>query len=253
MKDQPERLVKLQKRAKKSGISFSRFNAVDGRCNKKTNECDKKRVKLERKYNVSIPKKMSKQLGAASLTIGTILILRKQIKNKWDRILIMEDDATFVGNFRTRFKKGIRELSKVAPDWDLLYLGCGSSCGSRYFSKRKSKRAPFRTSLSKFTDVDFYVSHKDDLRLPCSSKYCIPLSPNLSTAPEPGATYAYAVSLKGAEKILRLFKDRANNHIDQLLIKNVKKGKLKAVAFDPPIINHYGGADRADSTLNWEW
>ena len=253
LKDQPERLVKIKKRAKRAGISFSRFDAVDGRCDKKTDACAKKRVQMEKKYKVTIPKKMTKQLGAASLTIGTILILREQVKNEWDRVLIMEDDATFVGNFRTRFNKGIHELAEVAPDWDLLYLGCGTACGSRYFSKRKSKRAPYKTSLSKYMDANFYVSHKDDLRVPCDPEDCVPLSPNLSIAPDPGATYGYAVSLKGAKKILKIFNDRVSNHIDQLLMKNVRNGKLKAISFDPPIINHYGGADRADSTIDWKW
>jgi hypothetical protein len=60
-------------------------------------------------YNVTIPRpkkmKLQELVPTSSLTIGTILILRKMIKKKWKRILICEDDVELGRNIENRFKK----------------------------------------------------------------------------------------------------------------------------------------------------
>jgi hypothetical protein len=64
--------------------------------------------------------------------------------------------------------------------------------------------------------------------------------------------HVYSFSRKGAIKFLNHV-NIINDHIDQIIIKLVKKGLLKAVAFDPPIAYHMGGAARIDSSIKWEW
>ena len=47
--------------------------------------------------------------------------------------------------------------------------------------------------------------------------------------------------------------NKIDDHIDGILPNLIEDGVLYSVSFDPPIINHYGGADRPDSTIDWDW
>ena len=73
--------------------------------------CLEKLKTFELIYNVKIPVKKKDKLyqivPATSLTIGTILLLRAMVKNKWKRMLICEDDIYLQRNFEQRFKQGI--------------------------------------------------------------------------------------------------------------------------------------------------
>jgi GR25 family glycosyltransferase involved in LPS biosynthesis len=40
--------------------------------------------------------------------------------NKWDKVLILEDDAKFCDNFHSEFEAAIKQ---VPDDWDMIYLG----------------------------------------------------------------------------------------------------------------------------------
>jgi GR25 family glycosyltransferase involved in LPS biosynthesis len=249
LKDKTERFEKTTKQFLKKGIKYSRFDAIDGRCSNKK-ECRSKKKILEEKYNTKI--KM-KSIPAASLTMGTIEILKQQVKNKWKRILICEDDVELTRNIISRFSKSIPELEKI--DYDLLYLGCGNQCGFRGLSEQKTNTNKYLTSLSIIKDggFDFYVRYKNDLRLPCEKDYCTKLSENFSLSPMPGGTWAYVYTLKGAKKLLKYVNKTASDHIDQLIIKAIASGKLKAIAYDPPLIMHEAGAFRPDSDIDWEW
>lgn len=249
--DQTERLKGITERLREKNVHFIRFDAVDGRC-KSDVECSRKRLALEREYKVRIPKHMD--LPPASLTLGTFLILKEAIRNKWKRVCIMEDDATLVDNFMERFEKGVKELEKVAPDWDLLFLGCTQMCGSRGISREKTERNKHLTSIHKFVDkADFYVEHPDDVRVPCPAEKCVQLSENLSKAYLPGGNFGYALSQKGIKKLYKIIGGNIDDHIDGIIEDAITSKKMKAVSFDPPIVNHFGGADRPDTNLEWSW
>jgi len=245
--DKVERFGKVVKQFRKSGVKYERFDAVDGRC--KDDECKKKKTLFEKKYSVKIMKKIN--IPAASLVLGTIQLLRDQVKNKWAHMLICEDDIEFTKTTVSIFEKGIEDLPK---GWDVLYLGCGNSCGSRGISAKKTSSTKHLTSLSIVSDdYDWYTSHKNDLRVPCEGCTTVKKSKYLSYPSAPGGTWAYSYSLKGAKKMLKFIDGKVDDHIDQIVIKAVKNDSITAVSFDPPIIMHESGAFRPDSDIPWEW
>jgi GR25 family glycosyltransferase involved in LPS biosynthesis len=237
--DNDKRWKEVQKQFKNRKIDVERFIAVDGRCKKGEIDCLEKLKTFELSYNVRIPVKkdvqLKKILPAASLTIGTILLLRAMVKNKWKRILICEDDIILNRNITEKFKQGVKELG--TKRWDVLYLGCGGECGHKDVGWDKNKYiSPWNENGG--MDDTFYVKQRNDLRTPCEEEECIPISEHISKAVSAGGTWCYSYSLAGAKKVLKLIDDNANNHIDQLLIKLMKKDKIKAIAFDPPIAMH---------------
>jgi GR25 family glycosyltransferase involved in LPS biosynthesis len=175
------------------------------------------------------------------------------VKKKLKRILICEDDIVLTRNFEKKFAVGIKELnsSKYKNKWDLLYLGCGNLCGDKGISERKTGRNKHMSQLSQFMDYEYYVSNKDDLRIPCDD--CKNISDNLSIADSPGGGWCYSYSLKGAKKLLKIIGNKVYNHIDQIIEKNVEDGNLLAVSFNPPIVMHEYGAIRNDSQIPWKW
>ena len=252
LKGKDERWRKVTARFRKAGIKYERVEAVDGRCATKQ-ICDEKRLVLEDKYNVKIPKKLI--LPAAALTIGTIEILRRQVQEGWERVLICEDDIEFDSKLTSRFREGVEELDKVLPSWDVLYLGCGNECGHRGVSRYKTRVTRHLTSWAIGNSRhEFYVRHPDDLRLPCRRSRrtsCRPASRNLSRPVAPGGTWCYAISLRGAKHMLEYMNGKADDHIDQVLIQAIDDGSIKAIAFDPPIVWHEAGAVRADTDIPW--
>ena len=236
--------------------NIERFVAIDGRCiNQGIDACAQKLKTFEMIYDVkiNIPKKKDKlkvMVPATSLTIGTVLILREMVKQKWERILICEDDIELTRNLEKKFKQGIKEIGK--KNWDLLYLGCGSYCGNNGIGYKKTKETKYLSQLNEiYSDSEgVYVEHTNDLRAaPCGDD-CKPFSEHINYASYPGGTWAYAYSLKGAKKLLKLIDNNVAEHIDQLIYQNVDENNLIALAFDPPIIYHEK-LDRTTSTIQW--
>jgi len=257
--DNSKKWNKVYKQFNSRGIKVERFVALDGRCKGNINDCLDKKKSFELSYNVTIEnptfkmksfKDLKSLIPASSLTIGTVLLLRAQVRNKWEHMMICEDDIVLGRDLEEKFKQGIKYLPK---DWDILYLGCGDLCGSVGVSYDKSKSNKHLSSLSSFINDDFYVSHKDDLRRPCDPKDCVKIGPNLTKAFEPGGSWCYAYSLNGAKKLLKLVGNNLGEHIDTIIKDNVIEGYLKAYAFDPPIVMHEDGAIRPNTNIPWEW
>lgn len=251
--DNDERWKQVEKQFKNRKIKVERFIAVDGRCKKGEKDCLQKLKSFELTYNVKIPikknSKLSKILPAASLTIGTILLLRAMVKNKWKHILICEDDILLSRGISNKFKKGIKEIG--GKKWDLLYLGAGGECGYKDVSwdEKYKYKSPWNDNGS--LDDVFYVKHINDLRVPCDIEDCPPFSDNISNVNFCGGTWCYAYSLSGAKKVLKLIDDNANNHIDQILMKATRKNKIKVLAFDPPIVWHENLRDGRKTDIPW--
>lgn len=245
--DKVEKYKKVKAQFKRRGVHVERFVAVDGRCKgQKKQGCLDKLRSFEMAYNVRIPipkhKKLIEIVPYASLTIGTIILLREMVKRKWNRILICEDDIEIQRNFKKKFMQGLKEIGKT--DWDVLYLGCGDQCGIKGISFEKTSRNKYKTYY------DYYSIHKNDLRSECND--CKEFSEHIAYARSAGGTWCYAYSLAGAKKVLEKINNNASNHIDQLLINMMKNRQIKALAFDPPLVMHEDISNRElTSTIPW--
>jgi len=250
--DQPEKWKKVEKQFNRRGIKAERFVAVDGRCKKQGIQgCKDKLRSFETSYNVSISNDsgypLKELIPAASLTIGTILILREMVKNKWERVLICEDDIELAKNLETKFKQVVKELGDTS--YDLLYLSCGNQCGIHNLGSKKTKRIKYESMLNEHYDLGLWVADERDLRIECDG--CKPISKHITKVVRPGGTWFYSYSLKGARKLLKMLDNDAGNHIDQIIKDFTEAGKLKCLAVDPPIGWHQKG--REGSSMEWQW
>lgn len=98
----PDRWKEFQTEIKKWGFSnVERYSAYDGKfLNKK-------------KYKTNL------SLGNLGLVLTNIDILNEAIKNDYEDILILEDDAVFTDEVKN-FKSFMEQLP---ADWDMLYFG----------------------------------------------------------------------------------------------------------------------------------
>ena len=245
---------KVERQFRRYGVRCERFIAVDGRCKTLSYaDCEAKAKSFELAYNVEIsytPDDLRDLLPAASLTIGTILLLRAQVRNQWSSMLIFEDDVEFVKDINERFKRGIKAMANV--NWDVLYLGCGNRCGVRDIREGRD-RYHFNPSMgNQHYGTNVYTRDKRDLRSICSEKDCTYLSEEISKAYTPKGTWAYGYSLKGAKKVLRLIDNNANEHIDHILATFSADRKIRAYAFDPIIVHHEYGTG-GQSSIPWDW
>lgn len=246
----------MKKQFSRKKVSVQRLIGVDGRCkNEGYRSCRDKLETFELMYDVKIKsrkknrKPLKELVPASSLTIGTISILREQVRRRWTSVLIFEDDVELVKGFRKKFEAGIRQLPKT---WDILYLGCGNDCGVVGISEEKSARSPHLSTLSALYDEEVYAFHPNDIRnIPDKSEQ---YSDHLSIPYQPGGTWAYAYSLKGARKVLDAFSRTGKNagiHIDQFIMRLIRQKKLEVYAFDPPIVMHEKGMIRSDTDIPW--
>lgn len=257
--DKVERWEKVSKQFKNRHIDVDRFVAVDGRCKDQGEDgCIAKKKTFETIYNVKISNKRDllerELIPAASLTIGTILILRNMVKQKMNHILICEDDIELSYGFEKKFKQGIDELKKTKykNKWDLLYLGCGNKCGNSDISYEKHGQVKNLSTMSHFIGDEIYVKHKNDIRMPCDDG-CKNITDHISIADNAGGSWCYAFSLKGAKKILKLIDNDAGNHVDHIYQSLDSHGGIISLAFNPPIVWHEEGMIRSDTDIPWEF
>jgi GR25 family glycosyltransferase involved in LPS biosynthesis len=81
-------------------INVTRFSAIDGKT-------------LDNKSSYM-------HNGRIGCSLSHAQVLREMIKNKWEKILILEDDALFIDDFYNKF---IQSIPFIPDDFDMLYLG----------------------------------------------------------------------------------------------------------------------------------
>lgn len=96
----PDRWEQCVDEFKRNDVFVERVSAVDGK------EFPKSRMGIKS--------------GAYGLLLTNIKILEDAILNKYENILIFEDDVKFAENFNEIFSENIAELPQ---NWNLLYLG----------------------------------------------------------------------------------------------------------------------------------
>ena len=267
--DHKKKWLKVRNQFKKRNIEVERFVAVDGRCkNMGAQACIDKMNTFCMSYDVSINPKQRNQnnelmklkeiIPVSSLSIGTLLLLRNQVKHKWKHMLICEDDIELTKDLESKFNQGIKELK--GKSWDLLYLGCGGLCGNEGLSYKKDKDHKY-SSVYALPGIDYidelYLHHPNDLRMYCENKNdCKQVSPHLTKLNgNHGGTWAYAWSLQGAKKFLKYMKARNNvvsQHVDQT-INDFVRGGAKAYSFNPVIIHHELLQVNRKTDIPWKW
>ena len=267
--DHKKKWLKVRNQFKKRNIEVERFVAVDGRCKNMGNQaCIDKMNTFCMSYNVTINPEQRNQnnelmklkeiIPVSSLSIGTLLLIRNQVKHKWEHMLICEDDIELTKNLEGKFKEGIKQLGNRS--WDLLYLGCGGLCGNKGLSITKDKQHK-HSSIYTLPGIEYidelYLEHPNDLRMYCEDKKnCREVSPNITKINgNHGGTWCYAWSLRGAKKFLRYMNKRNNvvsQHVDQTINDFVRRG-ANAYSFNPVLVHHELIQVNRKTDIPWKW
>lgn len=251
LKDKTERWKKVKKDFEEHGVLYERFNALDGRY-KTPEENEKKLEKFEKKYGLKINEDL--EAPPASLTLGNYLIYKDAEKKGYNQILICEDDVKIGDGIEREFVEGILDLKRKNVKWDIMYLGCAGCCGVRGISKNKTSVNKYRTDLYNIHKVlNFYVSNELDIRQMCRRDNYTWVASHIVGDIAPGGTYAYALSESGISKLIKILEKKGIfHHSDQVLMWAIGAGKLKSIAFDPPIMWHLEAMRRPDTDIPWD-
>ena len=260
--DKIQRWKKMRTQFESRNIKINRLIATDGRCkDQRPDGCIAKINTFSIIFNKNLnyvlkPKsKLPERTAAISLTLTTMQILKNAIENKNKFTLICEDDIELPRKFSEKFKNIIEQLKKSKKmNWDTLYLGVGGYGGNNDMSLVETKKTPYLSDIAKHTGDVFYVKNKNDLRSYCYDKNnCTYVTENVVRSYLPGGCWCYAISLKGAKKIISLFNKQNPIHIDQFYMDNVQEKNIIAYACNPPIVMHEAGFARPDSDIPWSW
>ncbi|KAF7891733.1 hypothetical protein EAF00_008035 [Botryotinia globosa] len=193
--------------------------------------------------------------GAMGPWRGHMNVIRRIVENKLASALIMDDDVDWDIRLRTQLPelaKGIRTLSHIplsrrqhspyGDDWDILWPGhCGDELPFVFHKGKKD---------------ELYRIDNDETVAPKSSQ---PYLKTLADYPEktrivhragaPKCTLGYAISYRGAQKILMAAVKGGNNlPVDDALASLCRDGYLdmKCFSVEPQLFQHYQPAGLAD-------
>jgi GR25 family glycosyltransferase involved in LPS biosynthesis len=127
-------------------------------------------------------------------------IYKEIIKNNIRNALILEDDIDVEYNIKKYIK---HILNKLPENWDIVYLGhCNSS----------------NSLLKEYNGTSLFNDF-----------------PNIRKSIRPYCTHAYAVSNKGAQKLLNDILKIPKIAIDVQIAKSIVKGRLESYTIVPPL------------------
>ena len=167
------RMNVLDKKMKKLGLEYQRIPGVDGK-------------KIYPKYK----NKTTLRPGQLGCLLSHLHILEDAIKNKYDNILVLEDDILFHNNFHHEFKKKYNKLVKNEKKYDIIYLGCSQSLGGpghwnktrmkdEYYENMKSdgtfamliNKNIFNDIINYAKNLKFPIDTSIDKNILCKDKY----------------------------------------------------------------------------------
>ena len=215
-----ERQERIKERL--AGVDFEFYYGIDK--NDLTEKFIRENYKHDKRKTVTVSL-YSKPLnpGEIACSLSHRNIYQAMIDNKWEKVLVFEDDVVPEYKNISLLAGMIHELPR---DWELLYLG--------YL---KNEKPGYRSQLK-----HFWYKIQSSLgfsKLPYSMvKNLLPkaFSQNLMKAGYHDCTHAYAITLAGARKLLAVqtpVQYRADNAISYLVLKNA----IKAFAGKPPLFH----------------
>ena len=202
LKKRKDRLEKFIKRYPMDVSELKITYGFDGNALKTITKEERDKLLIE--YNVSPSVLQIMWEGELGCLLSHINIYKMMIKNNIEEAFILEDDNVFGENFVNRFET---ILNEKPDDFDILYLG-GSFNKEHY-----TKRGKIVTKHIKKYD-NMSLSEWDRRRK--VEEFCRDLY---------RTTGAYIISLKGAKKLVKKFKNDGNLHvstkpIDHWLFRN---------------------------------
>ena len=119
LKRRPERLQKISLILRLLGIKFRIFDAVDGNA---LTDAEVARLHFLPGYEDPYAKRpMTK--GEIGCFLSHYWIWRDIVDNKYQRVIVFEDDVRFAENATVELNRVVEDLMKTQLDWDLIYLG----------------------------------------------------------------------------------------------------------------------------------
>jgi glycosyl transferase family 25 len=141
------------------------------------------------------------------------------VRNGWERVLVFEDDVL---PRAANLPVLAQALAELPATWDILYLGYDT--GETFGAWERVKQAAYlplaALRLIKWTPRQVLGLHSR------------PFSPHLRRAGKHHGTHAYAVSLRGAKRLLEAQTPVASN-ADQLLIRLCIGEEIEAFVTEP--------------------
>ena len=186
-----ELLESISNQLKTQNIEFERFNAIDG----STIKDDPRITEL---CNKACPN------GMKGCAVSHKTIWESMIENKYEHVLILEDDAILNSNMDIELQL---LWANVPNDLDILYLGATFYCGD--------------TSIYNKI-VSSFGNHKVEN-----------VSDGILKTQGCGGLYGYILSLKGAKELV---KDPIPFHVDDFIGDQIKEKNLNSYAFHPVLI-----------------
>lgn len=121
LKRRPDRRVKMEYLFDQLGIEAKYFEAVDGKQLNKT-YLDSINVKQLPGYSDPYHKRDLK-MGEIGCFLSHYFIWQDMVANKYEKILIFEDDIRFGPGFQRSLQIIMKEAEVYKSDWELFYLG----------------------------------------------------------------------------------------------------------------------------------
>ncbi|XP_033223399.1 glycosyltransferase 25 family member-like [Belonocnema kinseyi] len=117
----PERRRRVKNCFDELGIAVQVIDAVDGRILNYT-ILKSKGITVMPGY-IDIYEKRPMTLGEIGCFLSHYNIWNKVVKNKYERVMIFEDDVRFLPYFRQNLTVVLDELQRLNLEWDLLFIG----------------------------------------------------------------------------------------------------------------------------------
>ncbi|KAI7222892.1 hypothetical protein KC333_g822 [Hortaea werneckii] len=180
--------------------------------------------------------------GSTGCWLGHLHALKHFLSTKQTTALILEDDADWdveIKNQVVRAQDYLRKLTESLADslwgteWDVLYLG---HCGDRLHAHHKVYEDSTTPNLTTYEGFHYGTLE--------------PMPPGLRAVHRsirPVCTYGYAVTAKGAEKIINLSHDA--KAIDTRMGRACKDGTMRCFTINPELIHHHIPAGKAPSEI----